>query len=192
MNQKNILIILGHPNEKSLNKEIADTYFINSKNSGFNVKRIYLYDKKFDPILHKGYNGEQKLETDLKSSQKEIKWADHIVFIYPIWWGTMPSLLKGFVDRVFLPGFAFQYKNNSMIPKRFLKNKTSRIITTSGMPGFLFWFTNQDRKLIKRFFLNFVGIKPVRCTNFGSAEDISKKRFLKIKNKTEKLARKGK
>jgi len=188
---KKILVILGHPSKDSLNKKIADTYLEETKKSGFNVKKLYLYDKKFDPVLHEGYKKEQKLESDLKQAQKDIKWADHLVFIYPIWWGTMPALLKGFIDRTLLPGFAFQYKENSLIPEKFLKGKSARIITTSGMPGFLFWFINSNKKMIKRFVLNFTGIKPVRNTNFGGVDEISDEKFSKIQKKVRKLARKG-
>lgn len=192
MKNKNILVILGHPSKDSLNKEIADIYIKEAKNSDFNVRKLYLYDKKFDLVLHEGFNKKQKLEPDLKKAQKDIKWADHLVFIYPIWWGTMPALFKGFIDRTLLPGFAFEYKENSMIPEKFLKGKSARIITTSGMPGFLFCLINSNKKLMKRFVLNFTGIKPVRNTNFGSADEITDEKFSKIQKKVRKLARKGK
>lgn len=192
MKNKKILVILGHPSKDSLNKKISDNYIKEAKDSGFEVRKIYLHDKKFDPILHEGYKEEQKLESDLKQSQKDIKWADHIVFIYPIWWGTMPALLKGFIDRTFLPGFAFEYRENSIKPKKFLKGKSARLITSSGMPGLLFCLMNSNKKLMKRFFLNFVGIKPVRSTNFGGVEDISDEKLSKIQKKVRKLARKGK
>ena len=188
---KNILVILGHPSKDSLSKKIAEIYTEEAKDSGFNTRKIYLSDKKFDPILHEGYKEEQKLEPDLKKSQKDIKWADHLVFIYPIWWGTMPALLKGFIDRTFLPGFAFKYKENSMIPEKFLKGRTARLITTSGMPSFLFRFMNSNKKLMKRFVLNFTGVKPVRNINFGGVEDLSDEKFSKIQKKVRKLARKG-
>jgi len=189
---KKILVILGHPSKESLSKKITDIYVKEAESSGFNVKKLYLYDIKFNPILHEGYKEEQKLEPGLKQAQKDIKWADHLVFVYPIWWGTMPALLKGFIDRTFLPGFAFQYKENSMIPEKFLKGKSSRVITTSGMPGFLFQFMNPNKRLIKRFVLNFTGIKPVRFNNFGSADEISDKVFSKIQRKVKKLGKKGK
>jgi len=61
----------------------------------------------FDPNVHADSPEHQPLEPDLVAAQRDIHWAEHVVFVYPTWWGTYPALLKGFLDRVLTPGFAF-------------------------------------------------------------------------------------
>src|SRR3990172_11834160 len=106
---KKILIILGHPSRESFCNAIIENYAEGVSEGGGEVRKIYLGELKFDPILWNGYAKIQELEDDLKRVQEDIKWADHLVFVYPTWWGGMPALLKGLVDRAFLPGFAFKF-----------------------------------------------------------------------------------
>jgi|SRR3989304_5289898 len=86
---------------------LAEAYIEGAKAAGADIKQLYLGELKFDPILWHGYKEIQELEEDLKMAQEFILWAEHLVFVYPTWWGTIPALLKGFIDRTFLPGFAF-------------------------------------------------------------------------------------
>ncbi|ENO94605.1 hypothetical protein C662_00210 [Thauera sp. 28] len=111
---KRILVVLGHPDNDSFCRAIADSYIDGAKAAGNEVQLISVGDLAFDPVLHKGYTAIQELEPDLVAGQAAITWAQHIVFVYPIWWGAMPALLKGFIDRVFLPGFAFKYREGSL------------------------------------------------------------------------------
>ncbi|MDH5389479.1 MAG: NAD(P)H-dependent oxidoreductase, partial [Gammaproteobacteria bacterium] len=111
--EKKILVILGHPDEESFCGALAKAYIEGAKDSGNEVHTINLGELKFDPVLWKGYSKIQELEPDLVNAQELMQWSNHIVFIYPNWWGTMPALMKGFFDRAFLPGFAFKYRDNS-------------------------------------------------------------------------------
>jgi NAD(P)H dehydrogenase (quinone) len=110
---KKVLIIMGHPNKDSFGNSLADVYERGAINANAEIRRINLADLSFDPILHQGYKEIQTFEPDLQKAQQDILWAEHLVFVYPIWWGNLPALVKGFVDRVFLPGFAFKYRPNS-------------------------------------------------------------------------------
>jgi NAD(P)H dehydrogenase (quinone) len=191
---KKILIVLGHPDTASLCGAIADSYEKGAKRSKFKVKRINLGSLKFDPILHNGYSKIQPLEPSLIKAQKDIIWANHIVFIFPCWWSSLPAILKGFLDRAFLPGFSFKY-TGTYTWNRLLKNKSSRIITTMGGPNFyqLSIFQNPAIKALKKGTLEFCGIKPVRVTAFGSIrKSMNTKRVEKILAFTKKLGTKGK
>ena len=132
---KKILIIDANPSKFSYTSCLAEEYEINAKKSGFEVEIIALRDLVFDPILHFGYNRVQKLEPDLEKAQELIKWCEHLVIVSPVWWYSMPALLKGFIDRVFLPGFAFNVVSS---PKRkltkMLGDKTATVIYTYGGP----------------------------------------------------------
>ena len=137
---KKTLLILGHPDKSSFNSALADSYQEGAKKSGIEFERLNLADLDFELTLQKGYAGKQKLEPDLQRAQDLIRWAEHMVFVYPIWWATMPALLKGFLDRVFLPGFAFKYKENSPWWDKYLTGKTARLITTMDAPYLYNWF----------------------------------------------------
>jgi putative NADPH-quinone reductase len=90
-----ILVILGHPSNASLCSALADTYTHAAKIAGHEVRVLRLGDLTFDPILHDGYQQIQPLEPDLLSAQSDILWATHLTFVFPIWWGGIPALLKG-------------------------------------------------------------------------------------------------
>ena len=107
------LIFLGHPDNQSFCSSLADAYERGAKEKGGDVARINLSDLRFNPILHSGYNRIQNLEPDLMEAQRLIKWANHIVFVFPVWWSAPPALMKGFIERVFLPNFAFKFRENS-------------------------------------------------------------------------------
>jgi len=128
------LIILGHPDKKSFCARLADSYESGAKEKGGDVERINLNEIRFNPILKKGYRDIMPLEEDLVEAQRLIKWANHLVFVFPVWWSAPPALLKGFIDRVFLPGFAFKYRENSNQWDKLLQGKSARLIMTSDAP----------------------------------------------------------
>lgn len=163
---KKILVINGHPNSDSFNGALAERYSSGAKTAGHTVKLIHLGHLEFDPILHKGYKEIQELEPDLLQIQKDILWADHLVIVFPMWWGTVPALLKGFLDRTFLPGFAFKYHKKDPFWDKLLKGRTGRIIFTTDAPGWWNFLINRDPAIhmMKTSVLKFSGITPVGVT----------------------------
>jgi putative NADPH-quinone reductase len=190
---KNILIIQGHPDSQSFCSSLADVYQEGAKKSKHKIRRINLGDIKFDPILHHGYNKIQTLESDLLQAQKDILWANHIVWIFPTWWGTMPAILKGFIDRTILPGFGFKYTGPNTW-KSFLKGKSSSIITTMGGKKLLYKLIGAPGiRALKYPTLIFCGIHPVRITMFGGIrKNTPVKKLNKAINKVRKLGEKAK
>jgi NAD(P)H dehydrogenase (quinone) len=129
---------------------------------------------KFNPVLDL-----EEIGDDIKKIQKDITESNKLIFIYPIWWGTMPAVLKGFCDRVFTPGFAYKYINS--IPRGLLKNKKALVLTTTGAPKIYNIITgNKTSKGLTKNILKFCAI-PAKSYNFSSA--------LKIKKDKEKVRR---
>ncbi|KZZ46397.1 MAG: NAD(P)H-dependent oxidoreductase [Saccharospirillaceae bacterium] len=165
---KRVLVINANPKTDSLTKSLANQY-TDSVNSQYEVKVIHIGDLDFTPDLKEGYQTIQQLEPDLVNTQALISWAEHIVILSPVWWGTVPAKFKGLIDRTFLPGFAFKYEEGKAIPKKLLKGKTAEMIVTLDTP--VFWYKyiqgNVIYKHLKRTVLDFSGIKNNRTTYFG-------------------------
>jgi putative NADPH-quinone reductase len=166
---KRILVILGHPSDNSFCRALADSYVKGAEASGNEVQLISLGKLSFDPVLHDGYAKIQPLEPDLVSAQSAISWAQHLVFVYPTWWGALPALLKGFIDRIFLPGFAFKYREGSVFWDRLLVGRTAHLLVTMDSPPWYYrWIVRMPgHNQMKRAILEFSGIKPVTISNFG-------------------------
>lgn len=170
----NILVINGHPNKDSLSGALAETYFKAAQSSGKQAKLINLADLNFNPVLCKGYKAVQELEPDLKMMQQSIKDANHVVIVSPVWWGSVPALLKGFFDRTFIPGFAFKYREKSALWDKLLLGKTARIIILSDGPTWWNRFMMNDPciNMLKKSTLEFCGFK-VKVSKFGSIKSLS-------------------
>lgn len=166
---KKILVILGHPQKESLCGALAEEYTVGAIVAGGEVRTLALGDLAFDPILWNGYKEIQPLAPDLVKAQELITWADHLVFVYPNWWGTMPALMKGFFDRTLLPNFAFKYRQDSPIWDKLLANRTAQLLVTMDTPSWFYrWvFKMPGHEQMKRTILGFCGIKVVKITEFA-------------------------
>lgn len=165
-----ILVVNGHPDSLSFCAALTEAYAEGaSKGGAAEVRAIHIGRLSFQPSLAYGYRQRIELEEDLLQAQDSIRWADHLVFVYPTWWGTMPALLKGFFDRVLLPGFAYKYRENSPLWDRLLTGKSAQLIVTSDTPS---WFNRlvyrqAGHHVMKKNILHFCGIRPVRLTEIG-------------------------
>jgi len=191
---KKILIINGHPNKNAFNYGIASAYKKGAVNSGAEVKEIIIADLDFNPNLKFGYQQRTELEPDLIEAWEKIKWAEHLVWVHPVWWGGLPAISKGFIDRLFLPGFAYQYRENSVWWDKLLKGKTAHIITTVDQPGWYYWlfYGRPSVNQLKKSTLEFCGVKPVKVTYFGIVKTATNELRKKWLDKVEDLGRKQK
>lgn len=171
---KKILVFMGNPVRESYCGRLADEYERAADVAGHDVERVDILDLQYDPILRQGYKVIQALEPDLVALQEKIKWADHMVFIYPNWWCSMPAVMKGLFDRMWLPGFAFNFdKQTKKLIKR-LTGKTARVIIVAGThsPFMTWWkfgdFTNE----ISHGILDFAGIKT-KVSAYGPSDKVS-------------------
>ncbi len=188
---KKILIVNGHPNKESLNFALVEAYKKGALESGAEIKEINIADLQFNPNLQYGYKKRTELEPDLLESWDKIKWAEHLVFVFPIWWGGMPAMLKGFFDRLFLPGFAFQYRENSVWWDKLLTGKSAHIIATMDTPYWYFRlvYGNPGIQQFKRTILQFSGINPVKVTVFSPIKNVAADKIKKHIDKTFQIGK---
>ena len=167
------LIILGHHDKNSFTAKLADAYQNGAEEKGEDVKRLNLIDLKFDPILRTSRRRTQYLETDLVEAQQLIKWANHLVFVFPVWWSAPPALLKGFIDRVFISGFAFKHRENSTGWDKLLTGRSARLIMSSDMSVAMLYlmFFHPALNMMKKATLEYCGISPVSVSSFGSLKE---------------------
>lgn len=189
---KRILVILGHPDKGSFCGALASAYIKGAEESGAEVKRINIGDLTFDPNLRKGYKIDQKLELDLIKAQGHIKWADHIVWVFPVWWNLYPAIMKGFIDRIFIPGFAYKFKKGKVLWERFLTGKSYRLIFTMDNTILLYFLLMSPGSKSLWALAKISGIRPVRRTRFGRIRRKPKKKLEQYLNRVKKLGIKQK
>ncbi len=189
MNKKKILIINGHPDKESFNYGLSEAYRSGAKKSSAEVKEIRIRELNFNPNLQFGYRKRTELEPDLLEAQEKLKWADHIVWVYPVWWGSVPAIMKGFLDRVLLPGFAFKKREGSVWWDKYFNGKTARLICTMDQPNWYYRliYKSPSHSAMKKLTMNFIGVKSVKITPIGPirlSTDEFRQQWLK---KVEKL-----
>ena len=191
---RKILIIQGHPDqaEARLGHQLAAAYQRGAIAAGHSVSRVEVAHLSF-PLLRSQQEWEAgELPTDLVGPQRAIGDADHLVFFYPLWMGTMPALLKGFLEQVLRPDFAGGIDAAGK-PDRPLAGKSARIVVTMGMPALAYrgFYRAHSLKSFKRNILHLIGIRPVRSSLIGLVEDLGDRRGRRLLARMESLGRRG-
>ena len=176
-----IYLLLGHPDKDSLNGNIAEAYYRTAVEKGHEVRIQRLGEMAFDPILWKGYRRIQELEPDLKQAQQNITWCDRWVIVFPMWWGNLPALLKGFLDRTLHPGYAFKYHDKGPFWDKLLKGRSAELISTSDGPWWWNWwqYRNCDFTALKTATLEFCGVYPVKTTRISGVRNLNNQQLQK-------------
>lgn len=169
-----LLVINGHPDAKSLSFDLSDAYQ-RAAAEHVEVEHLDLRELDFDPILHRGYAVVQDLEPDLVHATEAIRAADHVTWFFPCWWNAAPALVKGFIDRVFLPGFAFRFEEGKAFQTKLLAGRSARLVTSMDSPWF--WHKLLNRSAVQVQFekstLGFCGFSPVKSDGFYSARKMT-------------------
>ena len=174
-----ITIIQGHP-DASVERfchALASAYADGARDAHHEVRTIEVARLDF-PLLRTRADFETGTPpAAIAQAQASIAWAEHVVIIFPLWLGDVPALLKGFLEQVLRPGFAFRYREKGL-PEKLLRGRSARIVVTMGMPGFFYeWFFRAHSvKSLERNILGFVGFGPVRRTLMGMVESEDRKR----------------
>ncbi|WP_304525900.1 NAD(P)H-dependent oxidoreductase [Halomonas sp. I5-271120] len=190
-----ILIVQGHPDttRPHLCHALAGHYREGAESAEHEVHQISIAALDF-PILKSQQEWQYgDLPATLESAQREILWAQHLVLIFPLWLGGMPALVKGFLEQVARPGFAFEYQDNNPLGKKGLTGRSARILVTMGMPALVYrhFFRAHSVKALERNILGFVGFMPIRETLIGSVETMSDKTRLAWFRKLRRLGKRA-
>lgn len=193
---RRITIIQGHPDPAGnrFGHALAESYAQGAREAGHEVRLVEVAKIDF-PLLRTQEEWKSgALPGCLQEAQDAIGWAEHLVFFFPLWMGTMPALLKAFLEQVARPGFAFGEGENGKPPTRLLKGKSARIVVTMGMPAFLYrwYFLAHGLRGLERSILGFAGIAPIRETLIGMVEASEKTNREKWLPKLRMLGRAGK
>lgn len=193
---KRILLIQAHPDatHAHLCHALEQAYSEAAIGAGHLVRRVEVAALAF-PLLRSQEEWERgPLPDCLRAVQDDILWAEHLVFFFPLWLGDMPALLKGFLEQVARPGFAFGVQaGQTAMHKKALGGRSARIVVTMGMPGFLYrwYFLAHSLKSMERNILGFVGIHPVRDTIVGMAAKLSQEKATRWLTRMGALGRAG-
>ncbi|MFL0356720.1 NAD(P)H-dependent oxidoreductase [Erythrobacter sp. GH1-10] len=187
----NVLLIDGHPDAGRFSAHLLDLYE-HALPPGCEVTRVAVRDLEFTPILKHGYKKRTEWEPDIAALAGKLDACDHVCFVFPMWWGAEPALLKGLIDRLFLPGFTFAYHDDDTWWDRNMEGRSADAIITMDTPPIflLLFYWNSIIRRWKGQILGFCGFKPVRIlplgqVKFGGAEKNAAKWTAKI----QKLAR---
>lgn len=171
-----ILVIQGHPRAESLSAALADAYGEGARSAGAEVRRLDIHALCFARDVTTTQINAQRSEPDVAEARRLVAWADHLVFVYPTWWGTFPGMLKSFLDRVFVPGFAFNETTAGTGFEGLLAGRSAHLITTMDTPIWVYrWvYGRPGHNALGRATLGFCGIAPVRVTAFSAVKDSTK------------------
>ena len=173
---KHVLLIQGHPDtgHRHLGHALADAYAEGAIGAGHELKRIDVASLEF-PLLRSAEDWEHgALPPTLAHAQAAIGWCEHMVLFFPLWLGDMPAMLKGFLEQVARPGFAFRRDAKNPFGAKGLTGRSARVVVTMGMPALLYrWiYRAHSVRSLERNVLGFVGIAPVHETLVGSTGDL--------------------
>lgn len=172
----NTLVIYTHPNHNSLSYAFLQEVLRGLKENHqiTEVKVLDLYEAGFDPVLVFNENKRRRdmyRDPELEEYREQLRWADQVVLVYPIWWGRPPAMLMGYIDRMFASGFAYRDKGG-LLPEGLLKGKSVICISSMKGPAHypLLWLNNSHKALMRKALFNYVGIRRVKFFEFGSME----------------------
>lgn len=169
-----ILVIDGHPDPHSrLCHALSQAYIDGAREAGHETRLIRLADAQITPLRSAAEFAEPPASPAMLAARDDIQWAEHLVFVFPLWLGGAPALVRAFLEQIARGGFFAEMSPAG--PKGRLKGRSARLIVTMGMPGLVYRlvFGAFGVRGIARSVLGFAGVRPVRMTFFGGVDSPS-------------------
>ncbi len=190
-----ILIVQGHPDAttRHLGHALAEAYAEGARGAGHEVREVEVAKLDFPLLRSQAEWNRGTVPPALAPVQQHILWAQHLVFFFPLWMGEMPALLKGFLEQVARPGFAFHVSDGNPFGQKALGGRSARVVVTMGMPALVFRYVYRAHSLkaLERNILGFVGIGPIHETLVGNVEGQDEKTRARWFDTLRKLGAEG-
>ncbi len=174
-----ILIVQGHPDasERHLCHALAEAYAQGARDGGHELRQVDVSRLEFPFLRSPAEWRHGAVPPALAPVQEDILWAEHLVFFFPLWMGEMPALLKGFLEQVARPGFAFHVTEGNPFGQKALGGRSARVVVTMGMPAavYRYFYRAHSLKSLERNILGFVGIGPIHETLIGGVDALDEK-----------------
>lgn len=168
MTSPRILVVIGTPLAGSLNHALARSYADAARAGGAEVRVVDLarddvprHPSLRDELRMPRTDADMPLADDVAAYIDDVAWADHLAFFFPQWWGSYPAVLKAWIDRVFVSGFAFRYRERGSLWDKLLTGRTARIVMTMDSPGIWNAWTYRDAAIrsLRSATLQYCGIR---------------------------------
>lgn len=176
---KRITLIQGHPDPAGnrYGHALARAYALGAEAGGHELRRIEVARLDFPWLASKEAWDGGRLPAALVPAQEAIGWAEHLVFFFPLWLGTMPALLKAFLEQTLRPGFALAVPDAAGGGRALLSGRSARLVVTMGMPAlwYRWYFRAHGLRGLERSILRFCGIGPIHETLIGNVETTSRR-----------------
>jgi putative NADPH-quinone reductase len=170
---KRIVIIQGHPDPEGgyLCHALADAYAAGAAEAGHGVETLTPSTLRL-PLLETKAGFEAPPPPEVAAVQAVVGEANHLVFLFPLWLGGMPAVLKGFLEQVFRPGFLLVDPAQGVRGRKRLAGVSARIVVPMGMPALAYrwWFGAHGVRTLESGILGLAGLRPVRTTYLGMVE----------------------
>lgn len=195
MSHRRITLIQGHPDAAGghLCHALAKAYADGATMAGHELRTVRVAELNFPLLRSQADWDDGRLPESLLPAQQAIGWANHVVLVFPLWLGDMPALLKGFLEQVARPGFAFHREADGRIGAKGLTGRSARVVVTMGMPSLVYraLFRAHAVRALERNVLGFVGISPVHETLVGGVEGFDSAKVDRWRRRLRQLGRMG-
>lgn len=182
-----VTIIFNHPYEGSYCNAILETVSKGLRKANHEIDLIHLDNDQFNPVMTssdlKAFRDKSPVDPKVLEYKGKLEKADHLIFIFPIWWELMPAMTKGFIDKVIFPGVAYDYTNkeNTRMKPLFNKIKGVTVITTMNTPKLLYrlFFGNAIKKALILGTFWKIGYKNRKWISFNNVKKVSQEKRIK-------------
>jgi putative NADPH-quinone reductase len=183
-------LLTAHPLEDSFNAALAKAWRRGAEASGARVLEFDVTRLDFDPVLRGAYRAPMKDEPDLAAVRSAFEASSHVTWLFPTWWAGMPAAMKGLVDRLMLPNWAFRFEGRPT-PTGLMAGRSTRYVTTMDSPGLWYrlWHGDALAGGFGRGTLKFVGFSPVERTLIFGARRLTEKQRARWLTRLEEQGR---
>lgn len=179
-------IVFNHPNEGSYCNAILNAVTTGLQKANHEIDLMHLDNDGFNPVMSKAdlkaFVNHKPIDPQVTDYNIRLKEADHLIFIFPIWWDLMPAMTKGFIDRVLSPRVVYDHHPRGFGLVPLLKNlKSVTIITTMNKPKIMYSLLigNLIRKAMLRSVFKTMGYKNLNWISFTSVKSVSQEKRTK-------------